>query len=252
MDTRITRRDAIKLGATAAAVAATHGVLGAAPQEAGSGAPGAAMLQAYRDGQYILPPLPYAYDALEPAYSARTLQLHHDKHHAGYVKGLNTALQALQEAREQKDFGRIQALSRDVAFHGSGHVLHTLFWNSMTPGGADVPPELAERMKRDLTSVEAAQAQLAAASVNVMASGWGVLAYEPLADKLLILQAERHQDLTVWGVVPLLVCDVWEHAYYLDYQNERAKWVDAFLTLANWPFALQRLQQATGRPQNSV
>ena len=199
---------------------------------------------AYQNGSYTLPELPYAYNALEPLYDEQTVRLHHDKHHATYVKGLNTALEKMQEARQKNDFAAIRALSYNLAFNGSGHVLHTIFWHSLTPAKkAEVPDNLGKALAESFGSVQAAQAHFAAASKEVMASGWGVLGYEPIADKLLILQAERHQDLTVWGVAPLLVCDVWEHAYYLKYQNNRGEWVDNFMKMANWEFASQRLEQ---------
>ena len=239
MDPTLTRRDALKF-AGAATLLATTGCattpLGAAAAAAAPGAAGA-----FKDGQYQLPPLPYDYGALEPLYEARTLRIHHTKHHAGYVRGLNGTLKKLSAARGSGNYGSIKALSRALAFHGSGHVLHTLFWNSMTPGGAAAPAALADRLKADFGSVEAAVAQFAAAAKKVEGSGWAVLAYEPIADKLVVLQAEKHQNLAIWGAVPLLVCDVWEHAYYLQYQNKRGDWVEAFAKLANWDFAAERL-----------
>lgn len=199
-------------------------------------------LNAVKNGLYVLPELPYDYAALGGLYNDETLRLHHDKHHAAYVKGLNTALEKLQAARKENNYADIKALSKAVAFHGSGHVLHTLFWHSMKPGGAgSIDSALTKALNDSFGSVQAAQAQFAAAAKEVEGSGWAILAYEPLAQKLLILQAEKHQDLTVWGVTPLLVCDVWEHAYYLQYQNRRADWVDSFMKLANWEFAAQRL-----------
>jgi Fe-Mn family superoxide dismutase len=202
--------------------------------------------EAYENGKYVLPKLPYDVKALEPQYDARTLELHHDKHHAAYVAGLNAALEKLQAARGSGDYAAVQALSRNLAFHGSGHILHCLFWHSMCKGGAKPDDDLAKAIKDSFGSFEACQAQFAAATKAVEASGWGILAYEPAAEKLLILQAERHQDLTIWGVVPLLVCDVWEHAYYLQYQNRRPEWVDAFMKIADWQFASHRLHEARG------
>jgi Fe-Mn family superoxide dismutase len=198
---------------------------------------------AFEHGAYHLPALPYAYNALEPLYNEQTLRIHHDKHHAAYVKGLNEALQKLEAARKANDYSAIQSLSLQLAFHGSGHILHTLFWHSMSPNKPQAPASLAEALKESFGSVPNAQSQFAAATKAVEGSGWGVLAYEPMADKLLILQCEKHQNLTIWNTVPLLVCDVWEHAYYLQYQNNRATWVDNFMTLANWPFASARLEQ---------
>jgi len=241
MMTLYTRRDVMKVGA-ATAVAAVAGSTLAFGKELLMPATNPAFDQAaFKDGAYVLPELPYDYNALEPLYDEATLRLHHDKHHAAYVAGLNANLQKLAAARKDGAYADVKALSRNVAFHGSGHVLHTLFWHSMTPGGAKPDGAFAQACVESFGSVEAMQAQFAAATKDVEASGWGVLAYEPLAGKLLVLQAERHQDLTVWGVTPLLVCDVWEHAYYLKYQNRRPEWVDAFMKLANWNFAAQRL-----------
>lgn len=203
-----------------------------------------AMTGAHGGNVYTLGPLPYGYDALEPLYDERTLTIHHTKHHAGYVKGLNSTLAKLEAARASGDYTAIKALSRDLAFNGSGHVLHTLFWNSMSPDRPDVPQSLSQAMTRSFGSVEAAKKQFAAASKAAEASGWGVLAYEPIADELLILQAEKHQNLAFTDTVALLVCDVWEHAYYLKYANERGAWVDNFMKMANWPFATQRLEAA--------
>jgi superoxide dismutase, Fe-Mn family len=205
----------------------------------------------FKDGTYSLPDLPYAYDALEPVYDEKTLRIHHDKHHAGYVNGLSATLAKLADARKSGDYAAIKALSIDLAFNGSGHILHSLFWHSMKQKGSPVPAELDRAMTESFGSAAACQSQFAAATKAVEGSGWGVLAYEPAGGKLLILQAEKHQNLAIWGAAPLLVCDVWEHAYYLKYQNNRAGWVDAFMTIANWDFAAERLAWArsagTGR-----
>ena len=250
MSKRITRRAAMAAGTvTAAGAVLGPAALGqvnkeikmTAPDRIQAGLPGT-----FADGKYTLPKLPYAYDALEPAYDARTVEIHHDKHHAGYVKGLNAALGKLADARQAGEFGQIKDLSRALAFHGSGHVLHSLFWHSMTPGGAKCPDNLAKAMAESFGSVQAGLDQFAAATKAVEASGWGVLAWEPLSDTLVVLQAEKHQDLAVWGVAPLLVCDVWEHAYYLKYQNNRGAWIKAFMSIANWPFAAQRLAAVRG------
>ena len=235
----MTRRDMLRFSA-ATAVALAAGRLSTAGAAAAS-APAAAMGGAYAEGKFTLPKLPYDYNALEPLCDERTMKLHHDKHHAAYVEGLNATMAKLAQARQAGDYASVQALSRNLAFFGSGHVLHCLLWHSMTPGGAALPEALAKAMKESFGSVEAAQAQFAAAAKAVEASGWAVLAYEPLSAGLIILQAEKHQNLTFWGVTPLLVCDVWEHAYYLQYQNRRPDWVEAFMKMANWEFAGMQL-----------
>lgn len=240
------RRDLFRFAGAAAVAAATRMALGG---DVASGASPKAggdldLAGAWTGGQYTLPDLPYLADALGPLYEERTLRLHHDKHHAGYVKGLNAALEGLVAARSAGDFGAVKSLSRDLAFHAGGHLLHCLFWHSMTPAGSPPDEPLAKALAESFGSVEAFLAHFAAASKAVEGSGWGVLAYEPVADKLLVLQCEKHQDLVVWGAVALVVCDVWEHAYYLQYANDRAAWVDAFGKLANWPFASRRLAAA--------
>lgn len=201
-------------------------------------------LDSFRDGKYVLPALPYDYKALEPVYGERTVRVHHTKHHASYVKGLNDTLEKMNAARVAGDFGGIKVLSRDLAFHGSGHILHCLFWHSMKPGGSEVPDSLAKQLDVDFGSTDAAKSQFAAAAKAVEASGWAILAYEPFAGKIITLQCEKHQNLTIWGVYPLLVCDVWEHAYYLQYANDRPGWVDNFMNIINWDFAASQLDLA--------
>jgi Fe-Mn family superoxide dismutase len=194
-----------------------------------------------------LPPLPYDYDALEPYIDEQTMRLHHDIHHAGYVSGLNNAEAKLAEARAAGDFALVKHWSREAAFHGSGHLLHSIFWPNMiaaaqakaAPGGA-----LAQAIDRDFGSFEAFKAQFIAASVAVEGSGWGILAYRPADDSLVVLTAEKHQNLTQWGVVPLLVLDVWEHAYYLKYQNRRAEYVKNFFNIINWDDVTARYEKA--------
>jgi len=194
---------------------------------------------------YSLAPLPYANNALDGYLSAEILELHHDKHHAGYVAGLNKALADLAQARTDGNFAAIKPLSRAVAFHGSGHVLHTIYWNSMSPNGGGNPSGALETaITTSFGSVDAFRKQFAEATKNAEASGWGVLAYEPLGDRLLVLAAEVHQQMAVQGAVPLLVCDVWEHAYYLRYQNRRPEYVDKFFDVINWSYAAERLAKA--------
>ena len=195
--------------------------------------------------EYSLAPLPYAHNALDGYLSAEILELHHGKHHAGYVAGLNKALADLAEARSSGNFGAVKPLSRAVAFHGSGHVLHTFYWNSMSPNGGGEPGgDLKAALEASFGSVDAFRKHFAEATKNAEASGWGVLAWEPLGDRLVVLAAEVHQQMGVQGAVPLLVCDVWEHAYYLRYQNRRPEYVDKFFDVVNWGFAAERLAKA--------
>jgi Fe-Mn family superoxide dismutase len=192
---------------------------------------------------YTLPPLPYGYEALEPYIDKQTVEIHHDKHHAAYVKGLNKALEKLAKARKEGDYDLIKHWSRELSFHGSGHLLHSMYWLNMAPKGGSGPTgKLMTAIKQDFGGIKEFLAQFKSAAISVEASGWGVLGYEPVAKRLIILQAEKHQNLTVWGVVPLLVCDVWEHAYYLKYQNKRADYVENFLKIINWGDVAQRYE----------
>jgi Fe-Mn family superoxide dismutase len=192
---------------------------------------------------YTLPELPYDYAALEPHYSARLLELHHDKHHAGYVTGANATLDKLAEAREKGAFAAINQLQKNLAFHLSGHVLHSLFWLNMSRhGGGEPEGELADAIKESFGSFAAMKDQLTEAGVNVQGSGWGALAWEPLRKFLVVEQVYDHQGNIGSGTVPLLVVDMWEHAYYLQYLNARGDWVKAFWNLVNWEDVSRRLR----------
>jgi Fe-Mn family superoxide dismutase len=165
------------------------------------------------------------------------MKLHHDKHHQTYVDGLNAAVGKLADARKSGDFALVKHLSREAAFHGSGHFLHCIFWKNMaaaSKAGGEPGKKLAGALVKSFGSVESFRKQFSAAAVAVEGSGWAILCYEPVSAGLAVLQAEKHQDLTQWGVVPLLVLDVWEHAYYLKYQNKRADYVKAFWDVVNW------------------
>lgn len=198
---------------------------------------------------YSLPDLPYSPGALEPHYSGEIVALHHDKHHAAYVKGANETLEKLEEARASGDFGTINLLSRMFAFHVSGHVLHSIFWTNMSPDGGGRPEgELAAAIDEDFGSFDALQAQLTAATVNVLGIGWGALAWEPVSGKLVVEQIHDHQGNIGAGSVPLLVIDSWEHAYYLQYKNVKADFVKAFWNIANWENVAERFAAARQVP----
>ena len=197
-------------------------------------------------GEYQLPPLPYAYNALEPHIDEATLRLHHDKHHAGYVKGLNAALAKIKKARASGDYGLIQHYERLVAFHGSGHINHTLYWENMSPNGGGKPSgALAAQITKDFGSFNAFQAQFTRATVTVEGSGWGLLAWEPLQGRLVTQALMNHQNSAIVSSVPLLISDVWEHAYYLKYNNRRGDYVTAWWNVVNWEDVAQRFALAT-------
>jgi Fe-Mn family superoxide dismutase len=196
-------------------------------------------------GGHRLPPLPYTYDALEPVIDKEIMRLHHSKHHQSYVDGLNKAEKEMQKTRESGDYTLIKHWQREAAFHGSGHYLHTIFWNIMSPNGGGNPKrQVKEAITVAFGSFEKFKKHFSEAAKNVEASGWAILVWSPRAHRMEILTAEKHQNLTQWDVIPLLVLDVWEHAYYLQYKNERAKYVEKWWDVVNWDEVEKRFAKA--------
>jgi superoxide dismutase, Fe-Mn family len=190
---------------------------------------------------YTLPELAYDYSALEPHYSAKLLALHHGKHHAGYVAGANATLEKLAAARADGDFSAINQLQKSLAFHLSGHVLHSLLWRNLSPrGGGEPDGEIASAVAEFFGSFAALKRQLSEAALSIQGSGWGVLGWEPLGERLVVEQVNDHQGNICNGTVPLLVLDMWEHAYYLQYENVKGDWVKAFWKLVDWPDVAKR------------
>ncbi|WP_127534592.1 Fe-Mn family superoxide dismutase [Paenibacillus kobensis] len=197
-------------------------------------------------GGHRLPPLPYAYNALEPYIDETTMRIHHDKHHQSYVDGLNKAERELQQARQTGNFDLVKHWERELAFNGAGHYLHTLFWPSMAPHAGGQPSgSLAAQIRNDFGSFEAFKNQFSEAAAKVEGGGWAILVWSPRARRLEILTAEKHQNLSQWDVVPILPLDVWEHAYYLKHQNNRADYIKNWWNVVNWPYANQRFEQAS-------
>lgn len=197
--------------------------------------------------QYSLPELPYAYDALEPHLSSEILELHHGKHHAAYVKGANDTLDQLAEARRKQNFAHIGQLEKNLAFHLSGHVLHSLLWKNLSPQGGGRPEgALASALDEHFGGFDAFKAQLDAAASSVQGSGWGALSWEPLGKRLIVEQVHDHQSNVGVATLPLLVIDMWEHAFYLQYQNRKAEWIKAFWNIVNWQDVSVRYGKAAG------
>lgn len=194
-------------------------------------------------GGHQLPPLPYPHNALEPVISEATMHYHHDLHHKTYVDDLNKAELALVEARKSNDFNFIKYWENELAFNGSGHILHSIFWTVMAPVGAggQPGPNTLARINNYFGSFANFHQQFTNAAVKVEGSGWAILTWQPTWNRLEILQAGKHQDLTQWSGIPVLVLDVWEHAYYLDYQNRRPEYVNAWWQLVNWNEMERRL-----------
>jgi Fe-Mn family superoxide dismutase len=196
---------------------------------------------------YVLPDLDYDYGALEPHISGQIMELHHDKHHAAYVKKANETLEKLDEARDKADYTRIAGLEKALAFNLSGHMLHSVFWKNMMPKGGDRPAgAVAQAITKDFGSFGAFQKQMNEVSGSIMGSGWGALIYEPIAGRLLTCQIYDHQSNLAQGGVPLLVMDAWEHAYYLQYRTEKTKFFDAVWNLWDWDDVSARYDAARG------
>jgi len=195
--------------------------------------------------QYTLPALDYDFGALEPHISGQIMELHHGKHHRGYVDKANETLQKLDEARDKKDFSRLGGLEKALAFNLSGHLLHSIFWKNLTPDGGGPPSgDLAQLIARDFGSFEAFRAQLTEVAGTIMGSGWGALVWEPMAQRLLTCQIYDHQSNMSQGGVTLMVIDAWEHAYYLQYKNQKQEFFKAVWNLWNWEDVAFRLAAA--------
>jgi Fe-Mn family superoxide dismutase len=197
-------------------------------------------------GKYQLPDLGYEYGALEPHLSARILELHHGKHHRAYVDGANSTLERLELVREAGDYSALVGLERTLAFNVSGHVLHSIFWENLTPGGTAVPSgALGEAINDHLGDFDHFTSQMSQAAIGVQGSGWAALTWEPVGERLVIEQIHDHQSNSVQGAALLLVIDAWEHAYYLQYENRRPDYVGAIWNVINWPNIEKRFALAT-------
>ena len=195
--------------------------------------------------KFTLPDLPYDYAALEPHISAQIMQLHHDKHHNTYVTGANTALEKMEEARANGDAAGAAKLSKDLQFNLGGHVNHSIFWKNMSPDGGDKPTgELAAAIDEFFGSFDNFRDQFTAVATTIQGSGWAILAYEPIAGNLVIEQMYDQQNGVPVATIPLLQLDMWEHAFYLDYQNVKADYVKAFWNIVNWADVAERFEKA--------
>ena len=195
--------------------------------------------------QYTLPDLDYEYGALEPHISGKIMELHHSKHHATYVKGANTALEQLAEARDRGDLSNVNKLTKDLAFNLGGHTNHSIFWKNLSPeGGGEPTGELAEAINEHFGSFENFKKHFNAAALGIQGSGWALLSYEGIGGKLLVEQLHDQQGDVPVATQPLLMLDMWEHAFYLDYLNVKADYVDAFWNIVNWDNVSERYAAA--------
>ena len=187
---------------------------------------------------YSLPELPYGCGELAPFISEEQLKLHHNKHHLAYVNGANAIFEKLDKARQDKTDLDMKATLKELSFHLAGHILHSMFWRNLAPaekGGGGLPDGiLAEKINSEFGSLERFKKEFSQAALTVEGSGWAALAYLRKTDRLIIMQIEKHNANLFPKAYWLLVLDVWEHAYYLDYKNERAKFIEAFWQIINW------------------
>lgn len=194
---------------------------------------------------YKLPDLPFDYKALEPHISEVQLKLHHDKHHAAYVNGANGILERLDKARQAGTDVDMKATSKELSFNVGGHILHSLFWSNLAPAAkASKEPHgaLADALKNEFATFERFKKEFTAAAVSAEGSGWAALGLCGQTHRPMVMQIEKHNVNVIPHQRILMVLDVWEHAYYLDYKNERARFVEAFWNVVNWDEVNKRLE----------
>jgi Fe-Mn family superoxide dismutase len=193
---------------------------------------------------YILPQLPYRYDELQPYISGEQLTLHHQKHHQAYVNGANAILERLDKARKESADFDVKATLKELSFHIGGHLLHSLFWANLAPpskNGGKPTGALGTAIENEFGSFERFKKEFSLAATSVEGSGWAALSFCRQTNRPIIMQIEKHNTNVYPMFTILMVIDVWEHAYYLDYKNERAKFVDAFWNIVNWDEVNKRL-----------
>jgi len=194
---------------------------------------------------YALPDLPYDYGALAPHISGKIMELHHSKHHQTYVKGANTALEQMAEARDKNQLATVNPLAKNLAFNLAGHVNHSVFWPNMSPDGGDKPDgELAAAIQEDFGSFDAFRGHFTATAVGIQGSGWAILAWDSIGSRLLICQLYDHQGNLPVGLVLLLLLDMWEHAFYLQYRSVKDEYVAAWWNVVNWADVVRRFDNA--------
>ena len=197
-----------------------------------------------KDGKFVHLSLPYNKNFLEPYMDEETVQLHHTFHHGGAVKAANKDVEMIRKALNEQNLETVDYWTRKLSYHFSSHVLHTIFWTNLTNKKMDPKGALLQQIEKDFGSYDKLKTYIAKTSKDVDGNGWGILGYQPYSRQLTILQCEDHEKLTQWGVIPLLVMDVWEHAYYLKYKNKRADFVDTLLQIINWDNVADRFNTA--------
>ncbi len=196
------------------------------------------------NGNFELQPLPYNETFLEPHMDQETVHLHYTFHHGDAVKAANKDLMMIRKALDENSVETVDYWTKKLSYHLSSHILHTIFWTNLSNKKSDPAGELLKQIEKDFGSYDKLKLLIAKTSKGVDGNGWGILGYQPYTKKLTVLQCENHEKLTQWGVVPLLVVDVWEHSYYLKYRNRRAEFVDNLLPIINWDNVAQRFELA--------
>jgi Fe-Mn family superoxide dismutase len=195
---------------------------------------------------YVLPALPYGYKDLQPYISETQLMLHHDKHHQAYVNGANAIYEKLDKARKENADVDVKAALKELSFNIGGHLLHSKFWPNLAPagkGGGTPGGNLGDAITSEFGSFDRFKKEFTQAAVSAEGSGWAALALDKLTNRPLIMQIEKHNVNVYPNFSIAMVLDVWEHAYYLDYKNERPKFVDAFWSIVNWDVVNERFEE---------
>jgi Fe-Mn family superoxide dismutase len=197
-----------------------------------------------KNGNFSQQSLPYQFNFLEPYMDEETLNLHYTFHHGGAVKAANKDYAEIKKAIDASNFETVDHWTKKLAHHFSSHILHSIFWTNLTNKKTEPKGQLLNMIERDFGSYDNLKKYIASTSKTVDGNGWGIMAYQPFSNRLTILQCENHEKLTQWGCIPLLVIDVWEHAYYLKYKNKRTDFVDALFNIINWDNVADRLNAA--------
>jgi Fe-Mn family superoxide dismutase len=196
------------------------------------------------NGNFALQPLPYAENFLEPNMDQETVHLHYTFHHGDAVKAANKDLQMIQKALDENSIETVDYWTKKLSYHLSSHILHTIFWTNLSNKRSDPKGALLKQIEKDFGSYDKFKVLIAKTSKGVDGNGWGILGYHPATRKLTVMQCENHEKLTQWGVIPVLVIDVWEHSYYLKYRNRRAEFVDNLFSVLNWDNVAARFELA--------
>lgn len=195
--------------------------------------------------KYHKPKLGYDYGDLEPIYPKEVLKIHYEEHHQSYVDGANKAIKDINNARKEKDYDSIFQMKSELAFNLSGHVLHSIFWGNIAPckdekGKTD---EIDSEIKKAFGDKKNVEYEMVEAGTSLLGSGWSALCWEPLSKSLIIEQIYDHHGNVGCGAIPILVMDMWEHAYYLKYKNDKKLWAKKFLEIINWSDINSRLKR---------